>query len=172
MIEKTADELCDLQVDPAGFPRFLSRKLKVTTPFLARKQAAVGNGHSEHIAGQILQGMDTIPHGLAMNDPILLPDLRGDLIQQLGFFHFRSELGAKAEGPALRDGRESLHGQEEFIRSGQPAFPVGTNPTPWDQIVQVRMILKLSSPGMEHAGKSGQIGPEESGIAGQFSDGL
>jgi hypothetical protein len=159
MIEKTADELYDFQVDPACLSRLFVAKAESDHSLLARKQAAVGNGHPEHIATQILQGMDTIPCGLAMNNPVLLLDLGGDLIQQLGFFHFRSELGAKY-------GRDSLHGQEEFIRSGQPAFPVGTHSTTRDQIVQVRVILKLSSPGVEHSGQAHQVGPEEPGIAG------
>ena len=81
MIEETADELCDLQVDPACLSRLFVAKAESNHSLLARKQAVVGNGHSEHIAGQILQGMDPIPRGLAMNDPILLPDLGGDLIQ-------------------------------------------------------------------------------------------
>ena len=51
-------------------------------------------------------------------------------------------------------------------------FSVRTDGAGWNQVVNVGMILELASPGMQDAGKAGQIGTQQAGIASQFLQSL
>ena len=51
-------------------------------------------------------------------------------------------------------------------------FSVRADGAGWDQVVDVRMILELAAPGVQDAGKAGQIGTEQARIARQLLEGL
>ena len=70
----------------------------------------------------------------------------------------------------LEDLGQGSDRQVERIASGQPLFSVGGQSSGRDDEVQMRMILHLSSPGVEHGGKTWQLGADEARIFGQFFD--
>ena len=71
----------------AGFPVAESNGA-----ILDRNDAVVGYGHSKDIRSKILEACFARPNGLAVHDPIGLPDLIRDLVQQAGLFHLVSKL--------------------------------------------------------------------------------
>jgi hypothetical protein len=54
-----------------------------------------------------------------------------------------------AEYPA-----ECADGQEEAVRRRDPSGAIGSNPASRNDVMDVRMMLKVLSPGMEHSKES------------------
>ena len=59
------------------------------------QDARVGDGDFEDVGGEVFENGVAGRDGLGVDVPIDVPDFRGDLIEQTGFFHFVSELGSK-----------------------------------------------------------------------------
>jgi len=76
--------------------------------------ARVGDGDFENVGGEVFKAGFAGRHGLGVDVPIDLPDLRGDLTEQAGLFHFIAELGSKDFG-------ESFDRQIEVDCGGMPA---------------------------------------------------
>jgi len=119
--EESADELFSGQVDAL---ELLAAVVPVTESDLALFEAfdpAMSDGNAKDIASQIIQ--DLLPRAgvLAMNDPVLLPQPRGDLSEQTEFSEAgpefaakdftQSEAGNQEGGMARRDPALSVLGQ-------------------------------------------------------------
>ena len=94
MLEKATDELHHRESKSppavaAGFP-----VAEGDGSILHRNDAVVGYGHPKDIRGKVLEACFAGTNGLAVDDPIGLPDLIGDVIQQAGFFHFVSKFAS------------------------------------------------------------------------------
>jgi len=79
-------------------------------------QSAVADGDTEDVRGQVLEGGLSIADRLAVDDPILLPDLWRYLSKGGRLFEEVEEFGAEQLG-------EGLDRQEEVIVSWQPGLP-------------------------------------------------
>ena len=77
--------------------------------------------------------------------------------------HVSPKLGAEDLGEGLNREIETLCGR-------QPLHPVHGQAASRDDEVEMGVILHLPSPGMEHGGKSRQVGAHEARISGQFPD--
>jgi hypothetical protein len=59
------------------------------------------------------------------------------------------------------DGREGLNGDKEGGSGGEPGGAVFGEAAAWDDVMDVRVVLELSAPGMEDASKTGQVGADK-----------
>ena len=75
--------------------------------------ARVGNGDFEDVGGEIFESGLAGANRLAVDVPGDLPDIRWDLIEQIGLFHQIAKLGAKYFG-------ERFDGEEEIDLGGMP----------------------------------------------------
>jgi hypothetical protein len=62
------------------------------------QNSRIGDGYPEDVRGEVFEACFTGTHGLGVDVPVNLPDLRGDLIEETGFFHFITELGFEDDG--------------------------------------------------------------------------
>ncbi len=102
--------------------------------------------------------------GLAVHVPGDGPDVRVDVFEPLRLLHLLFE-------DASVDGRQGLNMDKEVSSRGEPLGAVFGEATPWDDVMEVRMVLELSAPGMEDAGKTGQVGADEALILSEAFDG-
>jgi hypothetical protein len=108
------------------------------------ENAAVADSDAEDVRGQVFQGMQAIAYGLAMNDPVLLPYFWRDKGEEVGLAQCVAELGTK-------DGREGLGGKQKVLSGGQPSLAIGGQATTGSEVVDVRVVAEIASPGMEDA---------------------
>jgi hypothetical protein len=79
--------------------------------------ALVAEGDTEHVARQILQRWQTVPHRLAMHDPILFPDFSRYTLEPARLSQPVAKLGPEQD--PQRPDRE-----EETSPGRQPGLPV------------------------------------------------
>ena len=63
--------------------------------------AVIGDSHLEDVRGEVFQACLTGTDGLGVDVPVKVPDFRGDLIEETGFFHGLTKLGLKDFGESL-----------------------------------------------------------------------
>lgn len=107
------------------------------------KDAAVGKGNPEDIGGQILEGGLTRANRLAVNDPLLPPDLGGNLLDQPGLGQGGAELAPKQAG-------QGLDMNEEGIASAQPSLTIAGQTASGDEVMNMGMITQVAGPGLQH----------------------
>jgi hypothetical protein len=162
-LEEAADEL--LGVEGAG-PEGAGVGGAIAEGDLAVGQfedAAVADGDAEDVGSQILQGVETIAHGLAMNDPILLPHCWGDKGEEIGLAQSVAELGAE-------DGGEGLDGKQEVLSGGQPGLTIRGKAASGDEVVNVGVVAEVAPPGMEDADEA-DLPADEARVLGQVLEG-
>ena len=84
--------------------------------------------------------------------PVDLPDFRGDLIQETGFFHGLSELG-------LIDFGEGPDGEIKIDPGGMPEAIEGGEGAARDDVVDMGVILQGTTPGMKDPRNPGRSPP-------------
>ncbi len=57
------------------------------------QDSRIGDGDSEDVGGKVFEGCFAGTDGWGIDVPVDLPDFRGDLIEESGWFHFLAELG-------------------------------------------------------------------------------
>src|SRR5712691_11840787 len=70
------------------------------------------------------------------------------------------------------DGRKGLHGDKEVGSRVQKRVAVFGETAPWDDVMDVRVVLELSPPGMENAGKPGQVSADKALIFRETFEGV
>jgi len=70
------------------------------------------------------------------------------------------------------DGRKGLNGDKEVGARGEPRGAVFGETAPWDDGMDVRVVLELSPPGREKAGKPGQVRAEKARIVRETFEGV
>jgi len=104
------------------------------------------------------------PDRLTIDVEAFFPDLGRNLVVQSALSHNVPELG-------LEYFAHGLDRQKEIHTGGVP-FAVGSGQgAAGDHIMNMRMVLKLSSPGMEHPEEPGEITADVFGIFCQHLDG-
>ena len=120
----------------------------------------VGDGDFEDVGSQVFEASFTGGYRLAVDVPGDVPDSRWDLIEQLGLLDQIAELGSE-------EYRERFDGEKE-IDSGRMPRAIGrTDSAARNDVVNVGMVLKSSSPGVQDAEEAGEIGPDGSKAKGQ-----
>jgi len=139
MLKETADECLCRQLAVSRLPR---RGVFIAEGHLAVLQphdAAVADRDPEDIGRQVFQGAQAIPNGLAVYDPLLLPDLLRDLIEKIALPQAIPKLGPVDVG-------EGLHRQQEFPPRRPPTFRRETARR--DQIMDVWVVAEIPAPGV------------------------
>jgi hypothetical protein len=61
----------------------------------------IRDGDSEDVGGKVLEACLAGAYGLGIDIPVGEPDIRGDLIEEAGFFHSITELSFEDDGESL-----------------------------------------------------------------------
>ena len=125
----------------------------------------VGDGDFEDVRGEVFEACFAGTHGLGVDVPVDLPDVRGDFLEEAGFFHGIAELGFEDHG-------ESFNGEIEVDSGGVPEAIGGGEGAAGDDVMDVGVILEGSAPGMEDPEEPREISADVVFISGEFFDGL
>jgi hypothetical protein len=106
------------------------------------QDARVGDGDFEDVRGKVFEAGFAGTHGLGVDVPVDLPDLRGDFLEEASILHGIAELG-------LEDYGESFNGEIEVDTGGVPEAVGGGEGAAGDDVMDVGVILEGSSPGVE-----------------------
>jgi hypothetical protein len=115
---------------------------------------SVGDSDPEDIRGEVGEGRVSVVIGLTMDVPGDGPDLRINVFQQSSCMHLLFPQSAI-------DRWEGFHRDKEVGSGRQPRGAVLGEATARDNIVDVGMVLELSSPGMQDTGKTRESGADE-----------
>jgi hypothetical protein len=74
-------------------------------PVLDLQDTRIGDSHPEDVRDKVLEACLAGAYGLGIDIPINLPEIRGDLIEEAGLFHFIAELGFEDLGERALTGR-------------------------------------------------------------------
>jgi hypothetical protein len=165
VLEKAADELLDRQ---ATAVEFAGAGLAVAEghPTLGEAlQPAVGEGHAEEVAGEVVEHRLAGPRRLGMDDPPLAPGLGRNERQEAGLAQVGPDLGPEedGQGPA---GQQAV----PMAREAPGLFVFG-EAAGGDEQVDVRVVEQGPGPGVQDAEQAG-AGAEVAGIGRQGEQGL
>jgi len=107
------------------------------------EEAVVANGNSENVRGQILQGMQASADRFTMHNPLLLPNICRNACITSGVTQRLLQFATENPG-------ERSHRQQEIVPCPNPAFFSALPTTARDEIVDVRMVGQVASPGVQH----------------------
>jgi hypothetical protein len=124
----------------------------------------VGDSDSEDIGGKVGEGGVTVVIGLTMDIPRESPDLGIDVLQPSGVAHLFFE-------ERTVDGREGFDGDKEVGAGGAPGHAVLGEAAARDDVVDVGVVLELPAPGMQDAGETRKVCPDEPLVLGQPFEG-
>jgi hypothetical protein len=125
----------------------------------------VGDGDAVRIAGEIVQNMlGTSEWGLGIDDPVLAKELSKKFSKAMWFDKtlecavelepvLTKELFQSRDELASEDATQRGDGQEESYRGGDPSGAVGCETASRNDVMDVRMMVKVLSPSVEHAKK-------------------
>ena len=127
-------------------------------------KTSVGDGDPEDIRGEVGEGGVAMGTRLRVDVPGEVSDLWVDVLQPSGSAHVFFEEGSV-------DGRESSDGDKEVGSGGKPSAAVLRESTARDDVVNMGMVLELSSPGMQDAGKARQVRTDKTLVFGEAFEG-
>ena len=156
MLKEAMDELCGregAERDLAGSGRAVAKGDLVVFEFY---QAAVADGDPEDVGSQVLEGSASIADRFAVNDPLLLPDGGRDIVGEAGFLEGVKEFGPENPGECLDRDQEVMVGRE-------PGAVIEGQPTGRDEIVNVRMVGEVASPGVQNADQT-ELSADKTGV--------
>ena len=164
MLEKAPDELDDIEGDLAGAITALLTIGEGDGSIFDSHDSGIRDGHPEDIGSEVFQGCLAASYGLTVDVPGNLPACRVDFVEQPLSCHLGPEF-------CLEDLGQGSDWQIEGVSGRHPLFSVGGQSAGGDDEVQMRVILHLPSPGVEHGGKTWQLGADKARIFGQLFDG-
>ena len=112
-------------------------------------------GGAVDIGGEVFQCGFSRADGLNVYDPVLGPDVAGDVSEGFGALALHGHLEASAE--AHRQG--GLWEEVVGVFGTNPAKSLGGETSGWDYTVDVGMEAQVAGPGLEH-GQETDLGPE------------
>jgi len=141
----------------------------------------VGDGDAMRVAGQIVEDMfGSSEWPLGVDYPVVTKQwpeksTEGVLLDKL--FHTAREPEFPLVKSALQTGNklaakhaaQHLHRQEEGITGVDPALVIGRQTAGWDHAVNMRMSLKLLSPGVKHTQET-NLGSKMLGVGGNLHE--
>ena len=160
VLEEAVDELFGregAERDLAGIGRAVAKGDLVVFEFY---QAAVVDGDPEDVGSQVLEGSAAVADRFTVDDPILLPDGNRDIVGEVGFLESVMEFGPEDPG-------ESLDWEQEMMMGRQPGAVIGGQPTSGDEIVNVRMVGQVASPGVQDTDQA-ELSADKAGILSQM----
>jgi len=160
VLEEAVDELFSregAERDLAGSGRAVAKGDLVVFEL---DQAAVADGDTEDVGSQVLEGSVAVADRFAVDDPILLPDIGWDGVGEAGFLKGVMEFGPEDSG-------EGFDGEQEVMVGREPGAVIGGQPTGRDEIVNVRMVGQVASPGVQDADQT-ELSPDKTGVLGQM----
>jgi len=107
------------------------------------EDVSVADSDAKDVGSQIFQGSFAAADGDDVHDPVLLPDVRRDLIEESGLLEEVAELGPEY----LRQG----FFRQEVVVSGRSPGAVGRQPACGDQVVHMGVISQIARPGLQDA---------------------
>jgi hypothetical protein len=143
VLQETADEL--LGWEGAGFPG-ASGAVTVAEgdlTVLKVEDPPIGEGDAKDIGRQIFEGGFTDSDRLAVNDPLLSPDLGRNLPGQPRLLQSSAELGSKEAG-------QGFDVNEEGIAGTPPGQSVSGQTVAGDDGMDVGMVSDVAGPGLQH----------------------
>lgn len=156
VLEEAVDELFGregAERDLAGSGRAVAKGDLVVFEFY---QAAIADGDPEDVGSQVLEGSASIADRFAVNDPLLLPDGGRDIVGEAGFLEGVKEFGPENPGEGLDRDQEVMVGRE-------PGAVIEGQPTGRDEIVNVRMVGEVASPGVQNADQT-ELSADKTGV--------
>ncbi len=127
--------------------------------------AAVGDRDAKDVRSEVANRGFRAANSLGVDDPVLFPDCRRNLLCKIGFFHFLHEDRPEHDGKRF--------GMDEQVPAGRNPFAsVFERTAAGHDVVDVRMVLRLPSPGVEHARKPREVRSDEAFVRRQFLQGL
>ena len=143
MLQETMDEVLRTQGTTffcTGFGVTIAKRNSVTFQL---EEAVVAQGDPENVRGQILQRIQARAHAFTVDDPILLPNLRGNKSITIGAAQSLLQFATENSG-------ERSHGQQEVLACRSPAFFCVLPASTRNEIVDVRMVGQVATPGVQH----------------------
>jgi hypothetical protein len=162
-LEEAADELLGLESGGSEGAGVGGAIAEGDLAVVQLEDAVIADGDAKDVGSQILEGVESIAHGLAMDDPVLLPDCWWDKGEEVGLAQSVAELGAKDEG-------EGLDGKEKVLSGGQPSLTIRGKAASGDEVVNVGVVAEVASPGMEDADEA-DLPADEARVLGQVLEG-
>lgn len=154
VLKKPVDKLRCGKLDVADLVGLVVTVAETNDAIVERLQAAVDNGDSENVAGQIVEHFVAPAGVLRVNDPANLPDGGWSESKQSCLFESGAKLGAK-------DDRQCRIGnQEEWVLGISPGLPILSETSGGDEHVDVRMKQHGPRPGVKN-GQRADAGAEE-----------
>lgn len=164
MLQKAADELrrreCHRPLALTVHLAVAKHHLSIVGP----KEALLRDRHLEHKAGEILEARLRVADRLAIDVPVNRPDGGVDLSEPAGGVHRIAELRPE-------DRRQGPHGQKATAVGRVPAAIGTIKPAARDHVVEMRMVLELPAPGVQHPQAAWRVRPQVLVIGGQGLDG-
>ena len=111
------------------------------------------------VRSQVLEGRAAVADRFAVDDPVLFPDGGRDIVGEARFLQGVEEFG-------LEDSGEGFDREQEVMVGRQPGVMIGCQPTRGNEIVNVRMIGQVASPGVQDTDQA-KLSADKTGILGQ-----
>jgi len=166
VLQEAGDEAAGLQgavVDPAGAVVAVAEGDEAVLEAL---EAAVDQGDTIDVAGEVAEDGLTGAGVLEVDDPALAPDVRGNLVVEAGLAEGSAQLGAE------EDGQSPARDEEVGSPGGDPAGRGPVAPSPGgDQEVNVGVVEQGPRPGVQDSETAGP-GAEVAGVGGELEEGL
>jgi hypothetical protein len=121
----------------------------------------IGNSDSENVRGKVLEACFAGTDGLGIDNPVNVPNLRGDLIEESGISDRITELG-------LEDFGESMDREIKIDSGGMPEAVGRGEGAAWDDIMDMGVKLEGAAPGVKDAKETRAICADELFIGDQF----
>jgi hypothetical protein len=154
VLKKSVDKLGGGKPDVADLPGFVVTVVESNDAIVEGLQAAIGNGDSENITGEIVEH-GVAPAGvLGVNDPARFPDGGRNESKQSSLFESGTEFGAED------DGKSGIGDQEQRMFGIHPRPAIVRETSGGDEHVDVRMKQHGARPGVkdcQNAKTSAQI---------------
>ena len=106
---------------------------------------AIGYGDPKDVRSQIFDcTLRVVPDCLGVDDERFSPDLRIDVLEQASLFEDRSQFSLEHLG-------KSMHADKEILPGSFPSFRFHVYASAWNDIMYMRVVLKLPPPRVEYA---------------------
>ena len=120
----------------------------------------IGKGDPIDIRSKVFESVFAVTDLFGVDDPIFIPYFFGDVIKERSFLKFIPEFSAKDDG-------ESFNGDEEVFSGREPSFAIFRDTTARDDIMDMRVIGEIPSPGMKDPHHTDETAYKP-GIFGEF----
>jgi hypothetical protein len=117
MLQETPYEFIGSQSACPGFSAFGILVSESDLSIIQLEDTSIGERHTEDVGRKIFERPQSIAHRLAVNDPILRPDLLGDLVEPFCIPQCIPELGPKEDG-------QGFHREKERFPAGNPGLSI------------------------------------------------